>query len=64
VSDFDRKCACGITNDTNYLTGLTVYTSDQDKDGGQRPKEKVKRTRAKPRTILWESFDFDKMCSS
>jgi hypothetical protein len=64
VSDIDRKCACGTTNDTNYLTGLTIYTSDRGKDGDQSPKEKVKRTRAKPQTILWESFDFDKMCSS
>jgi hypothetical protein len=64
VSDIDRKCACGTTNDTNYLTGLTIHTSDRDKDGDQSPKEKVKRTKARPQTILWESFDFDKMCSS
>jgi len=64
VSDIDRKCACGTTNDTNYLTGLTIHTSDRDKDGDQAPKEKVKRTKSKPQTILWESFDFDKMCSS
>jgi hypothetical protein len=64
VSDIDRKCACGTTNDTNYLTGLTIHASNRSKDGDQSPKEKVKRTRAKPQTILWESFDFDKMCSS
>jgi len=64
VSDIDRKCACGTTNDTNYLTGLTIRTSDRDKDGDQSPKEKVKRTKSKPQTILWESFDFEKMCSS
>ena len=64
VSDIDCKCACGTTKDTNYLTGLTIHTSDGDEAGNQRPKERVKRTRAKPQTILWESFDFDKMCSS
>ncbi len=64
VSDLDRKCACGTTNDTNYLTGLTIYTSDRDEDGDQLPKVKVKRKRAKPRTIRWETFDFDKMCSA
>ena len=64
VSDIDRKCACGTTKDTNYLTGLTVSTNDRDEAGDQSPKERVKRTRAKPQTILWESFDFDKMCSS
>jgi hypothetical protein len=64
VSDIDRKCACGTTNDTDYLTGRTIFTSDQDTAGDQAPKQKVKRTKAKPRTILWESFDFDKMCSS
>lgn len=63
VNDIDRKCACGTTNDTNYLTGITIYTSDQDRHGDQLPKEKVKRTKAKPQTILWETFDFDKMCS-
>jgi hypothetical protein len=63
VSDIDRKCACGTTADTNYLTGRTISTSDQDEAGDQPPKQKVKRTKAKPRTILWESFDFDKMCS-
>ena len=64
VSDVDRKCACGTTNDTNYLTGLTIYTSDRDEDGDQLPKEQVKRTRGKPKTILWESFEIDKICSS
>ena len=64
VSDINRKCACGTTKDTNYLTGLTIHTSDGDEAGNQRSKERVKRTRAKPQTILWESFDFDKMCSS
>ena len=64
VSEIDRKCACGTTKDTNYLTGLTIYTSDRDEAGNQPPKERVKRTKAKPQTILWESFDFDKMCSS
>jgi len=64
VTSIDRKCACGTTNDTNYLTGLTVSTSDRSKDGDQSPKQKVKRTQAKPRTIFWESFDFEKMCSS
>jgi hypothetical protein len=64
VIDVDRNCACGTTNDTNYLTGLTIYTSDRDKHGDQSPKEKVKRTTAKPKTILWEDFDFDKMCNS
>jgi hypothetical protein len=63
VSDIDRKCACGTTNDTNYLTGLTIYTSDRDEAGDPPPKRKVKRTRAKLRTVLWEGFDFDKMCS-
>jgi len=37
--------------------------SDRGRDGDQLPKEKVKRTRAKPQTILWETFDFEKMCS-
>jgi hypothetical protein len=64
VSEIDRKCACGTTKDTKYLTGLTIYTSDRDEAGNQPPKERVKRTKAKPQIILWESFDFDKMCSS
>jgi len=64
VSDINRACACGTTRDTNYLTGLTIYTSDRDKNGGEAPKEKVKRTKSRPETILWESFDFDKMCAS
>jgi hypothetical protein len=63
VSDLDRKCACGTTTDTNYLTGRTIFTSDQAEAGDQPPKQKVKRTKAKPRTILWESFDFEKICS-
>jgi hypothetical protein len=63
VSDFDRKCACGTTKDTNYLTGLTITTDGRDGDGAQAPKAKVKRTRAKPQTILWESFNFETMCS-
>ena len=64
VSDVDRKCACGTTNDTNYLTGLTIHSSDRGKDGDQLPKERVKRTKAKPQIILWESFVFDKMCGA
>jgi hypothetical protein len=64
VVDVDRNCACGTTKDTNYLTGLTIHTSDRTKRGDQAPKEKVKRTKSKPQAILWESFDFDKICSS
>jgi hypothetical protein len=64
VTDVNRNCACGTTKDTNYLTGLTISTSDRNKKGDQLPKEKVKRTKSKPQTILWESFDFEKMCSS
>jgi hypothetical protein len=60
--DMDRNCACGTTKDTNYLTGLTIYTSDRDRHGEQTPKEKVKRTKGEPKTILWETFDFEKMC--
>ena len=52
------------TNDTNYLTGLTIHTSDRDNDGDQSPKDEVNRTKAKPRIIRRESFNFDKMCSS
>jgi hypothetical protein len=62
VVDVSRTCACGTTSDTNYLTGVTIYSSDRDKHGEQMAKEKVKRTKAKPQTILWESFDFEKMC--
>ena len=48
VSDINRKCACGTTNDTNYLTGLTIHTSDRDKDGDELPKVKVKRKEEEP----------------
>jgi hypothetical protein len=64
VTDFDRKCACGTTNDTNFLTGLNIHTSNAGADGEELSKEKVKRRKGKPQTILWERFDFDKMCSS
>jgi hypothetical protein len=64
VDDFSRLCACGTTNDTNLLTGVTIVKSDRDKNGDQLPKEKVRRTKAKPRTILWEGFDYEKICSS
>jgi hypothetical protein len=64
VSDIDRKCDCGTMKDTNYLTGLTISTSDQEEAGDQPLKKKVKRMKSDPQTILWETFDFDKMCSS
>jgi len=63
LSDIDRKCACGTTTDTNYVTGLTIFTSDREEAGDQSPREKVKRRKAKPQTILWEAFDFDQVCS-
>ncbi len=28
------------------------------------PRKKHERTPPKPQTILWEAFDFDKMCAS
>jgi len=64
VSDIDRKCACGTTKDTNYLTGLTIFRDDQERATDDPPRQRHKRTTSKPQTILWENFDFDKMCSS
>jgi len=64
VSDIDRKCACGTTKDTNYMTGLTIYRDDRERATDDPPRQKLKRTRTKPQTILWENFDFDQMCSS
>lgn len=64
VNDFDKRCACGSSSDTNYLTGVEIYETDQGKDGDQLKKPRTKKIRAKPQTILWEKLDWDKMCSS
>jgi len=64
VSDIDRKCACGTTTDTNYLTGLTIFRDDRERASDDPPRQRLKRTTSKPRTILWEAFDFDKLCAS
>lgn len=64
VSDIDRKCACGTTRDTNYLTGLTIFRDERERADDDRPRQRVKRTPSKPQTIPWEVFDFDKLCAS
>jgi hypothetical protein len=63
LADFDKRCACGSSTDTNYLTGLQIYETDQGKNGNQLKKPRTVKTRKKPQTILWENFDWDKTCS-
>lgn len=64
ISDFSRACGCGTTIDANYLTGLTISSSDRGEDGSQADKETITRKKGKPRVIPWEKFDYDSMCAS
>jgi hypothetical protein len=63
VDELDRRCACGSETDTNLLTGLEIHKTDRDGEGQQMKKERVTRTKRKPKTILWEAFDYDTMCA-
>ncbi|HXU81473.1 MAG TPA: hypothetical protein VN914_08745 [Polyangia bacterium] len=64
VADFDKRCACGSSTDTNFLTGRKVYETDNDSDGEQLKKPRVKKKKGKPTVILWEDFEWAKMCTS
>ncbi len=62
--DFSRACACGTSDDTNFVTGLNIKTDNRGPDGQQIEKEKTTKTKVEPKILLWEDFDFDKMCTS
>jgi len=64
VVDIDRKCACGTSKDTNYLTGASITKTDADSEGNQMEIEEVTKTKSKPQKIFWESFNYDKFCSN
>ena len=61
VDNIDRKCACGTTVDTNFVTGAEVDTSDRKKNGDQG-KSTTKKKKGTPKTILWDEFDYEKYC--
>lgn len=63
VADMNRGCACGKALDINYLTGDRILTSNQDASGEQLPTDTITKTKEKPRTILWDNFQYDKLCS-
>jgi hypothetical protein len=64
ITDFDRRCACGTTRDTNYLTGTQIETTDKGADGEQLPQEVVTTKKLPAPRILWEQFDYSKACES
>jgi len=63
IVDASRTCACGSATDTNFLTGVQIYTTDRGQDGEPLPRERVTKTKGHRRTILWDAFDYEKMCS-
>jgi hypothetical protein len=63
IDNMDRKCGCGETRDTNFLTGEEIFTDDKNADGRQASKRKTKKIRGNPRVILWDDFDYDTFCT-
>jgi len=64
VDELDRRCACVSSTDTNLLTGLEIYTSNQSASGKELKKDRVVKKRRKPQVVLWEDFEWEKMCTS
>jgi hypothetical protein len=64
ITHVNRGCACGSTTDINFLTGLEIYGTDQDRNGNQMGKEQITKTKKKRKAVLWEHFDHEEMCQS
>jgi hypothetical protein len=62
--EVDRSCACVSSSDTNLLTGLEIYSSNLSASGKQLKKDRVVKKRRKPEVVLWEDFEWEKMCVS